>query len=413
MGNTKELLDRIESAQRRLGDVFEKYDDIAFKNQSKVLDAFRRVGVETRHFSPTSGYGYDDAGRDTLCRIFAEVFGSEDALVRPQFASATHALAACLFALTRPGDSILGITGAPYDTLGDVIGSAEDTTNKGSLYDYGISFENIPLLPDGSIDLAQAEGILKSKKIRLIHIQRSRGYEWRKSITIAQIAQAIKLVKSVSPDTLVMVDNCYGEFTEELEPTNVGADAAVGSLIKNPGGGIAPTGAYIAGTKKVVEMIGYRLTAPGIGNEVGSYAASYRPFYQGIFLAPKVVSDSLKGMSLFAAVLEELGYKVSPSAADMRSDIIQSIEFGDAQKLIDFCVAIQYASPVDAKYAPEPLAMPGYNDEVIMAAGTFVQGASLELSADAPIKPPYRAYLQGGLTFEHCKYALLEVLKTI
>ncbi|HIV29391.1 MAG TPA: methionine gamma-lyase family protein, partial [Candidatus Pullichristensenella excrementipullorum] len=352
--------------------------------------------VAGRHFAPTTGYGYDDIGRDTLSKLFAFVFETEDALVRPQIASGTHALALCLYGILRPGDEMLAAAGKPYDTLEEVIGLAGEAGN-GSLRDFGIGYREVSLRADGGIDV---EGVLAqlAPAVKLVLIQRSRGYDWRPSLSVGQINEAIEAIHRVRPDVCVMVDNCYGEFTDASEPR---ADLLAGSLIKNPGGGLAPTGGYVAGKRAYVEKVACRLTSPGIGAEVGSYAGSYQPFYQGLFLAPHTVAQAVKSAILAARAFEMLGFAVNPAWDAPRNDVIEAIRFDDPDRLIAFCQAIQMCSPVDAEAVPEPWDMPGYQDPVIMAAGTFVSGASIELSADAPIRAPYIGYLQGALTYAH------------
>ena len=398
-------MDIIERAERDCAEVFGRFEDVEYKNTRKLLEAFKRHGVSYRFFAPTTGYGYDDIGRDTLSSIFAEVLGTECTLVRPQITCGTHALAICLYGMLRPGDTLLSAAGAPYDTLGDIIGFT-GKSGDGSLREYGVKYERADLR-DGKLDIE----VICSKldpSVKLVLIQRSRGYDWRASLSVDEINKAIDAIHSASPETRVMVDNCYGEFTDESEPR---ADLMAGSLIKNPGGGLAPTGGYIAGRKECVEKVAFRLTSPGIGAEVGSYAGSYRPFYQGLFLAPHVVCQALKTQCLFSRVFELLGFDVHPRYDDRRNDIIQAIRFGDPDKLIRFIQLIQEFSPIDSQAVPEPWEMPGYRDKVIMAAGTFVSGASIELSADAPIRPPYTAYMQGGLSYVHGKIVLEEMLK--
>lgn len=395
----------VKDAIEVLRPMFARTDEISLINQSKVLDAFKNNRIALRHFSPSSGYGYDDAARDTLNRLYADVFGSEDAIVSPMIASGTHALTVAMFGLLRPGDTLLFATGTPYDTLNGVIFG----DGIGSLKDYGIKCEIVPL-KDGKPDLSAIEAACSRVKPKVVMIQRSRGYEMRPALSVQTIRKICEIAHD--RDAKSLVDNCYGEFTEIGEPAQF-ADACVGSLIKNPGGGIAPTGGYICGKKSAVEMIEGRLTAPGVGREVGSYAGDYRPFYQGLFIAPHIVAQSIKTAMLFSEVFSKLGYVTSPATGEQYDDIICSIKFGDAEKLIDFCRAVQSASPVDSFAAPEPWDMPGYDDKIIMAAGAFVQGASIELSCDAPIRPPYVAYLQGGLTFEHGIIALEQCLKAV
>ncbi|HOB20275.1 MAG TPA: methionine gamma-lyase family protein [Candidatus Atribacteria bacterium] len=401
------VYDFVEEAHNAIKDRFDEFEDTAQYNQARILNAFQKYQIGLRHFSGTTGYGYGDDGRDVLDKVYSEVFGSEDALVRPHWVSGTHVLSDGLFALLRPGDMILSVTGRPYDTLNEVIGIGEKAS--GSLREWGVSYDEIPLL-GSTLDYDRIKDKLRDKRIRLVFIQRSRGYSQRDSLSVYDIDSIVRLVKDVRNDVLVMVDNCYCEFTEDKEPTSVGADLVVGSLIKNPGGGLAPTGAYAAGTKHAVELVAKRLTSPGIGREVGSYQGGYTAFYQGLFLAPHTVEQALKGAVLFARLFEDLGYRVSPGSCEKRYDIVQSIEFNTAEELIAFCQAVQASSPVDGHAVPFPWDMPGYEHQVIMAAGTFVQGASIELSADAPIREPYIAYLQGGLTYSHVKIAALKVL---
>ena len=392
-----------------LSDQFRHIDQVAEFNQAKVIAAMQKNRVNATHFNLSTGYGYDDEGRDTLERVYADCFGAEAALVRPQITCGTHALALALGANLLPGDELLSPVGGPYDTLEEVIGIRESV---GSLKEYGVSYRQVDLLPDGSFDTDKICAAI-SKKTKLITIQRSKGYATRPSFSVAQIGELIALCKQCKPDVICMVDNCYGEFTELIEPVNVGADLMVGSLIKNPGGGLAPTGGYIAGRADCVEKITYRYTSPGVGGEIGSYAGGYQPFFQGLFLAPHTVAQALKTAVLAARALEMAGYEVSPAYDAPRNDIIQAIKFGAAEPLIAFCQAIQAHSPVDSFVVPEPWAMPGYQDQVIMAAGTFVSGASIELSADAPIRAPYIAYLQGGLTYAHGKLALMGALEAM
>lgn len=399
---SKEILDSLKER-------FEKIDEIAEYNQLKVIKAMQKNRVSEMHFSGSSGYGYNDDGRDTLEAVYADVFNTEDALVRPNLVCGTHALNVALAANLRPGDELLSISGKPYDTLEEVIGIRP---SKGSLAEYGITYAQVNLLEDGSFDL---EGIKKAinDKTKLIAIQRSKGYQTRKTLSVAKIAEAISYVKSINPKLIVMVDNCYGEFVEMHEPSDFGADMIVGSLIKNPGGGLAPIGGYIAGTKECVENCAYRLTTPGLGKEVGASLNINRNLYQGLFLAPTVTAAALKGAIFAANIYEKLGYKVVPNATEDRHDIIQAVEFGMPEGVIEFCKGIQAAAPVDSYVEPEPWAMPGYDSDVIMAAGAFVSGSSIELSADGPIKPPYAVYFQGGLTFPHAKYGIMMSLQKL
>lgn len=398
----------ILSAEKDCLQQFEHIDQIALRGTERVLRIFAEHHVAARHFAPTTGYGYDDIGRDTLEAIFADLFDAEAAIVRPQIASGTHALSMCLFGLLKPGDHLLAATGMPYDTLESVIG--KNGKPVGSLSEMGVSFDAVDLSEDGQINIPAVLSAIKPETA-VVSLQRSRGYAWRDAILPHNMKALIDAIRAVRPDVFIMVDNCYGAFVCEDEPTQYGADAVVGSLIKNMGGGLAPTGGYIVGSARAIERIEARLTAPGIGREVGSYAASYQPFYQGLFMAPHTVAQAMKTAVLAARVFELLGMKSSPAYDAPRSDIIQAIEMGTPERLISFCRGIQAASPVDSFVAPEPWAMPGYNDEVIMAAGTFVSGASIELSADAPMRAPFIVYLQGGLTYEHGKIAIRTALE--
>ncbi|MDR7318733.1 methionine gamma-lyase family protein [Brevibacillus nitrificans] len=376
-------------------------------NQLKVLRSFQKHEVNEFHFSPSTGYGYDDSGRATLESIYADVFGGEAALVRPHIISGTHAIAISLFGILRPGDDLLYITGKPYDTLEEVVGVRGE--GQGSLKDYGIGYSYVPLTAEGEIDfMAVADAI--TSKTKVIGIQRSRGYADRPSFTIAKIQEMIRLVKEMKPDVVVFVDNCYGEFTEEQEPLHVGADIMAGSLIKNPGGGLVKTGGYIVGRQDLVQLASYRMAAPGIGAEGGASLYSLLEMFQGFFLAPHVVGEALKGAVFSSALLERLGFKTNPLWHEPRTDLIQSVEFGSAERLIAFCQGIQKAAPVDSHVTPYPSEMPGYADPVIMAAGTFIQGASIEFSADGPIRPPYLGFVQGGLTYSHVKVGILTAL---
>lgn len=379
-------------------------DERAEKNQFRVLQSFQANKVSDSHFIPSTGYGYDDIGRDTLEKVYAEVFGGEAGLVRPQIISGTHAISIALFGVLRPGDELLYITGKPYDTLEEIVGIRGSGT--GSLKEFGIHYNSIPLTEDGRIDFHEVEIAIKPNT-KMIGIQRSKGYATRPSFTIEEIKEMITFVKGIKPDVVVFVDNCYGEFVEDLEPCHVGADLIAGSLIKNPGGGLAKTGGYIVGKAKLVEACSYRLTSPGIGAEAGASLYSLQEMYQGFFLAPHVVAQALKGAVFTAAMLEKLGMNTHPKWNDKRTDLIQSVQFDDRDKMVAFCQAIQFASPVNSHVTPVPSYMPGYEDDVIMAAGTFIQGASIELTADGPIRPPFVAYVQGGLTYSHVKMAVL------
>ncbi len=392
----------IKKAENELQPLFKKVEEIALFNQEKVLKAFQKNHIALRHFSGSSGYGYGDDGRDTLNKLFADIFGAEKALCSPNIVSGTHALTLCLYGVLRPNDKVLCVSGQPYDTLQDVINGE----GNGSLKDFGVFFDYIPLVDD-DFNYVEIEKHLKNNTpIKMIYLQRSRGYDWRSALTIDQIEKLVKFVRCKGFKGCIMLDNCYGEFIEEKEATEVGVSLMAGSMIKNPGGGIAPTGGYVVGEKQYVDLVANRLTAPSIGDEVGSYAPGYQLFYQGLFLAPHTVLQSVKGCLLFSKVLTDLGYTTSPKAFEKPNDIILAIKFNDKDKLISFIQNIQENSPIDSFVSVMPWDMPGYEDEVIMAAGCFVQGSSIELSADAPIKPPYIAYMQGGLTFEHCKIVL-------
>ena len=401
----------IETAEKRAANAFLRVDKNALVCQERVLKAFQAHRISARHFAPTEGYGYDDVGRDALDEVFADALTAESALVRPQIANGTHAIFLALSGVLEPNETVLSLTGTPYDTLESAVGLNGDIPN--ALSRFSIRFHAIPLCND-HIDFEKAgEELKKDATIRMVYLQRSRGYAWRTAMTVKQIGEAIAFVRSIRSDVIVFVDNCYGEFTEEIEPTAVGADLIAGSLIKNCGGGIAPTGGYIAGRKDLIEAVSYRQTVPGCGKEIGSYAASYRPFYQGLFMAPHVVAQCLKSAILFSALFELLGLKTLPGVDDARSDIIQSVMFDTKEEMIAFMQAVQAAAPIDSFVVPEPWDMPGYTDPVIMAAGTFVQGATTELSADGPIRAPYTAYMQGALTYEHAVLAAKSVLNAL
>ena len=409
LGIDDEIIKLSERVEKELKEEFEKIDRIKEYNSLKVIRAFQKYRISEMHFGSTTGYGYGDIGRDTIESIFAEVLGAEDALVRSQFISGTHALTVALFSMLRPGDTMLSINGKPYDTLDEVIGIRE---NNSSLKSYGINYEQIDLAGNEF----DTEGIIKrikEKKIKLICIQRSRGYEIRKSLSLESIENVVQKIKETDKDIIIMLDNCYGEFVDTIEPTSLGVDLIVGSLIKNLGGGIAPNGAYIAGRKDLVELAAERLTVPGQGKEVGPTLGINKQILQGLFLAPQVVANSLKTAVFASKMLEELGYDVEPKYNEKRSDIVQIIKFNDADKLIKFCQGIQMGSPVDSESIPTPWDMPGYTDKVIMAAGAFVQGSSIELSCDGPIRPPYAAFLQGGLTYEYGKYGVLTAINNM
>lgn len=387
-----------------------KADEHAFYNQQKVLGAFRKFQVSDFHLHPSSGYGYDDEGRDNLERVYAEVFGAEAAIVRPQIISGTHAITLSLFGVLRPGNELVYITGKPYDTLQSIVDGGEKDT--GSLKDFGIKYSHVDLIDNKTIDWDGVRAAV-NENTKMVAIQRSKGYALRPSYTINDIKDMIEKIREIAPQAVVFVDNCYGEFVELLEPTEVGADLMAGSLIKNPGGGLAKIGGYIAGRADLVEKCAYRMTSPGIGAEAGATLNTLADFYQGFFMAPHVVAQSLKGAIFTSAMLEEMGMITSPHYTDVRTDLIQSVSFQTAEQMVAFCREIQAASPINAHYAPEPAYMPGYEDDVIMAAGTFVQGSSIELTADGPIRPPYTAFIQGGLTYEHVKFAICSAVQTL
>lgn len=402
-----ELSSEIESKiSRRLREI----DTVVDFNQWKVIDAFQKFQVSDFHFAGSTGYAYNDRGREVLDEVYADVFRAESALVRPHFASGTHTISTALFGVLRPGDELLYITGRPYDTLHKVIGEHGDGT--GSLRDFGIGYREVALTEQGDIDWEQVESAI-APSTKVIGIQRSRGYDWRSSFTVAQIGEMVSRIRSIREDVIVFVDNCYGEFTERLEPTEVGVDLMAGSLIKNPGGGIAETGGYICGKAAYVEQSAYRLTAPGIGREVGAMLGTTRGIYQGLFLAPSTVGQAIKGSVYAAAMFEAVGFTTKPGWQDERTDLIQAVSFSGAEHLIAFVQGIQRAAAVDSHVVPEPWDMPGYEHPVIMAAGTFIQGGSLELSADAPIRSPYIGYMQGGLTYSHVKYGVLMALQSM
>lgn len=403
----------VSQSEIELKDQFARLDDIALFNQKKVLDAYKNQSIQARHMFGTTGYGYDDIGRDTLCRLYADIFHTESAIVSPNIVSGTHALTLTLFGVLRPGDKLLAVSGMPYDTLTDVILA----DNKGSLKDFGVKFDKIDLKTNPDLtpefDYEAIERALKTEKIKAVFAARSRGYSLRQAISVENVEKLVVFVKKISPETLVLIDNCYGEFVEKIEPTDVGADLIAGSLIKNIGGGIAPTGGYVAGKNALVEQVSYRLTAPSLGMEEGSYAYGYLPYYQGLFLAPSAVKNALKGSLLFAKTYSKLGFETLPRDDMKPYDIVTSIKLGSKDKLIDFCGAIQEISPIDSNVKPLPWDMPGYQNQVIMAAGAFVQGSSIELSADSPIKEPYIVYVQGGLTYEHAYLAVLHTLESL
>lgn len=400
-----EVFDMARRVQAKLGERFAEIDAVAEENTRHVMTAFQDNRVSDACFAGTTGYGYDDLGRETLDKIYAQIFGAEAALVRIGFVNGTHALTAAMFALVKPGDTILAVTGMPYDTLRSAIGISGDC--HGSLKFYGINYAQVDLNADGDPDIPAIKAAAADKNVTAVMIQRSRGYAERKALTVQEIGEIIKAVKEVNPAANVMVDNCYGEFTDVIEPTHVGADIIAGSLIKNPGGGIAPTGGYVAGKAELVERAAMRLTTPGIGGECGSTLGNNRLLFQGLFMAPHIVAQALKTAVFCAGMMGEIGIESSPSVFEKRSDIIQMVKLGNEQNMQRFCIGIQAGAPVDSYVTPEPWAMPGYDCPVIMAAGSFIQGSSIELSADGPIRPPYMIYMQGGLTYESGKLGIM------
>ncbi len=409
LGISKEVEKMTNLAEEEVKNEFQKINKMCETNTLKVLKAFQDNNLSEIHLGSTTGYGYNDIGRDTIEKIYAQIFKAEDSLVRNQFVSGSHALTVTLFALLRPGDTLLSITGLPYDTLHEVIGIRE---NKSSLKSFNINYEQIDLV-DNDFDYEKIKETLKNKKIKVIEIQRSRGYSSRKAITIDKLEKVIKEIREVDKDVIIMIDNCYCEFVSEKEPIEVGANIAVGSLIKNLGAGIAPNGAYVVGDKDLIELVAERLTVPGEGKEVGPSLGANKQFLQGLFFAPSVVASSLKIAVLTSKIMENLNYKVEPKYNDVRADIVQTIEFGNPEDLIKYCQGIQAGSPVDSNSIAEPGDMPGYDDKIIMAAGAFTQGSSIELSCDAPIRPPYIAYQQGGLTYEYGKLGVLKAVENI
>lgn len=400
----------VELAEKQLKEPFERCQHLEMVNHYRVLGAFQKHRLSDMHFNWNTGYGYNDAGREVTESVFAEIFGTESAIVRPLIVNGTHALTLCLSGILRPGDQLLSITGKPYDTLDNVIGIRDEYGS--ALSNYGISYKQIELLPEGGFD---CEHILEalSSETRMVYIQRSAGYSWRKSLSIADIRNVILRIREVKPEVVVMVDNCYGEFLEEQEPTHVGADLMAGSLIKNPGGGLALSGGYIVGSENLIEQVSWRMTSPGIGRECGLTFGQTRSILQGLFMAPTVVMAAVKNAMLCGQVFKNLGFKVCPEPDEVRSDIIQAVELGTPERVIAFCQGIQAAAPVDSHVTPVPWDMPGYSDPVIMAAGAFVQGSSIELSADAPIRAPYIAYFQGGLTYPHGRFGIMKALQEL
>ena len=408
MGISKEVIFYGESILEELKDRFDAIDAVTEYNQAKVIHALQECKVSEACLLGTTGYGYNDLGRDTLEEVYAHIFHTEDALVRPQITCGTHALALALMSNLRPGDELLSPVGKPYDTLEEVIGIRP---SKGSLAEYGITYAQVDLLADGSFDWDGIRAAI-NERTKLVTIQRSKGYQTRPTLSVARIGELISFIKGIKPDVICMVDNCYGEFVETIEPTDVGADMVVGSLIKNPGGGLAPIGGYIAGKKECVENAAYRLTSPGLGKEVGASLGIMSKFYQGLFMSPTVTSSALKGAIFAANLYERMGYAVIPNGTESRHDIIQAITFGSPEGIIAFCKGIQAGAPVDSFVTPEPWDMPGYDAQVIMAAGAFVSGSSIELSADGPMKPPYAVYFQGGLTWQHAKFGILKTVQS-
>ena len=409
LGLSKDVFELGEKTEKTLEERFKKLDQVAEYNQLKVLNAFRSHRVSEAHFVPTTGYVSDDLGRDTLEEVYAEIFGAESALVRAQLVSGTHALSTALSGNLRPGDELLYISGGPYDTLEGVIGIRKE---RGCLFEYGVTYNQVELLDGGEFDFDKIKAAINNKT-KIVAIQRSRGYSTRPTLSVEKIGKAVEFVKSINPKLICMVDNCYGEFVEEIEPTQVGADMIVGSLIKNPGGGLAPIGGYIAGTYECVENAACRLTAPGLGKELGANLGVNRSFYQGLFLAPTVVASSLKSAIFASCIYENLGYETFPGSSEERYDIIQSINLLEPKALCAFCEGIQKAAPIDSFVTPVPSDMPGYESKVIMAAGAFISGASIELSADAPMREPYTVFFQGGLTFQHGKIGVLYSLQKL
>ncbi len=410
LGIAPVVLDLVLDAEAGIEASFRELDDVKTYNQYKVLDVFRKCRISDVHFGWNTGYGYDDAGREALEKVFAGVFHTEDAIVRPLIVNGTHALTLTLTGILRPGDELVYCTGGPYDTLEEVIGIRGE--NRGSLKDFGITYRQVELLPDGSIDLDGCRSVI-NERTRMMCVQRATGYAWRKAIQVEEIRKWAELVKSVKPEIITMADNCYGEFLDVIEPTDVGVDVMAGSLIKNPGGGLALAGGYIVGRHDLIEAVSYRMTSPGIGKECGLTFGQSRSMFQGFFMAPSVVNGAVKGAILCAKVFEMLGYEVCPASGDERSDIIEAVRLRSPEAMEAFCRGIQSAAPVDSFVTPLPWDMPGYEDQVIMAAGAFVQGSSIELSADGPLRDPYIVYFQGGLTYEHSKYGVIKAVQAL
>ena len=407
---SEDVLRLVEECEKESAGLFSHLDDVKAYNQYKILDAFQKNGIRDMHFHWNTGYGYDDPGRDAIERVYASIFHTEAALVRPIIVNGTHALTLALMGPLRPGDELIYSTGGPYDTLEEVIGIRGE--GKGSLKDFGVNYKQVELRPDGTIDL-EALGRAIGPATKMVCLQRATGYGWRKAITIEEIKAWADFVHGIRPDIICMVDNCYGEFLHVQEPTDVGADIMAGSLITNPGGGLALTGGYVVGREDLIEKVSYRMTSPGIGGECGLTFGQTRSMLQGLFMAPQTVNGAVKGAVLCAGVFGKLGFETCPGPADSRSDIIQAVKLGSPEAVVAFCQGIQAAAPVDAYVKPEPWDMPGYEDPVVMAAGAFVQGSSIELSADAPIRPPYVVYFQGGLTYEHSRFGVIRALQEL
>lgn len=410
-GIKEEILELSKEVEKDIEPIFREIDKIKEINSLKVLNAFQKCGLSEMHLHSSTGYGIDEVGRNKIEEIYAKIFGTEDALVRAQLISGTHALAVTLFGLLRPGDTMLSITGLPYDTLQTVIGISKENS-KSSLKEFGVKYEQIELI-NNDFDIEKIKNRVSKKDIKLIEIQRSKGYSTRKSLTIDKIEKAIKAIREVNENVIIMVDNCYGEFVEDKEPTDIGADIAVGSLMKNLGAGIATSGGYIVGKRNLIELCAERLTAPGVGKEIGPSLNQNNPFIKGLFFSPSVVASSVKTAVFASRILEKMGYKVDPVFNEKRADIVQTIELGEADELIKFCQGIQQGSPIDSNVIPEPSDMGGYDDKIIMAAGTFTEGSTIELSCDGPIRPPYIAYMQGGLTYEYGKLGIMKALSIL
>lgn len=409
-GIQEAILNIVSKSENQILDIFQELDDIMAYNQYKVLDAFQKNRISDRHFSWNTGYGYNDPGREALEKVYSDIFKTDAALVRPIIVNGTHALTLTLTGILRPEDELIYCTGKPYDTLEEVIGIRGE--GKGSLKDFGVTYKQVELKADGTIDFEELRAAI-TPKTRMVTVQRATGYGWRKAITIPEIEEWAHFVKAIRPEIICMVDNCYGEFLDTKEPTEVGADVVAGSLIKNPGGGLALTGGYVAGRSDLIENISYRMTSPGIGGECGLTFGQTRTMFQGLFIAPKTVNGAVKGAILCAKVFENLGFDVCPKPEDKRSDIIEAVKLGNPEAVIAFCEGIQAAAPIDSHVKPIPWDMPGYEDPVIMAAGAFVQGSSIELSADAPIRDPFIVYFQGGLTYEHSKFGVIKALQAL